>query len=110
MKIQLIIIFTIFIMGIACNTKKSKSSDQWSEKELIEWFSKGEWKQGWDAQPDESVNQKEFARLYYTNPEPWDKASQFLSEQNLEKLEKGRYQLEGADFSAGCTAANGEIG
>jgi YhcH/YjgK/YiaL family protein len=98
MKNQIIIILIIFIMGTACSTKKSKSPDQWNEKELSEWFNKGEWKQGWDAQPDESVNQKEFARLYYENPERWDKAFLFLSEQNLPKLEKGRYELESADL------------
>ncbi|MFW5774163.1 MAG: YhcH/YjgK/YiaL family protein [Tangfeifania sp.] len=85
-------------MGTACSTKKSISPGQWNEKELSEWFSKGEWKQGWDARPDESVNQKEFARLYYTNPERWDKAFQFLNEQNLAELEKGRYELEGTDL------------
>jgi len=98
MKTQIFLIFAIFIMVLACNQQKSKVPDQWSEKELTEWFSKGEWKQGWDAQPDESVSQKEFARLYDENPERWDKAFQFLSEQNLAELEKGRYELEGADL------------
>jgi YhcH/YjgK/YiaL family protein len=98
MKTQLISIITIFIMASACNQQKRKVPDQWSEKELTEWFNKGEWKQGWNAQPDESVNQKEFARLYYENPERWDKAFQFLSEQNLAELEKGRHELEGADL------------
>lgn len=85
-------------MAIACTPQKSKTPDQWSEKELSEWFNKGKWKQGWDALPDGSVNIKEFARLYYENPERWDKAFQFLSEQNLVELEKGRYELEGADL------------
>jgi YhcH/YjgK/YiaL family protein len=98
MKNQIIFILTIFIMVSACNQQKSKAPDQWSEKELSEWFSKGEWKQGWYAMPDKSVNQKKFARLYYETPERWDKAFQFLSEQNLAELEKGRYELEGADL------------
>lgn len=85
-------------MVTACTPQKSKTPEQWSEKELGDWFSKGEWKQGWDALPDESVNQKEFARLYFENPERWDKAFQFLSDQNLAELEKGRYELEGADL------------
>lgn len=98
MKIQLIIIITIFIMAIACNQQKNKTPDQWSEKEFTEWFNNGKWKQGWDAKPDESVNQKEFARLYFQNPKRWDKAFQFLSEQNLAKLKKGSYEIEGADI------------
>jgi YhcH/YjgK/YiaL family protein len=98
MKTILFFTLTISIMVIACTPQKSKTPDQWSKKELSEWFSKGEWKQGWSAAPDESVNQKEFARLYFENLERWDKAFQFLSEQNLAELEKGRYELEGADL------------
>ena len=85
-------------MVIGCTSQKSKTPDKWSEKELSEWFSKGEWKQEWDAMPDESVNQKEFALLYDENQERWDKAFQFLSEQNLAELAKGKYELEGADL------------
>ncbi|MBW6537534.1 MAG: YhcH/YjgK/YiaL family protein [Mariniphaga sp.] len=85
-------------MAIACSSQKSKTPDQWSEKEISEWFSKGEWKQGWDSRPDESVNQKEFARLYFQNSERWDNAFQFLNEQKPGDLEKGRYELEGADL------------
>lgn len=98
MKTQIFLIFTIFIMGSACNQQKSKAPDQWDEKELTEWSNNGEWKHGWDARLDESVNQKEFARLYFQNQERWDKAFKFLSEQNLAGLEKGRYELEGADL------------
>lgn len=98
MKTQFIFILIIFIMGSACNQQKSKAPDQWSEKELTEWFNNGEWKKGWDSRPDESVNQKEFARLYYENTERWNKAFQFLSEQNLAELETGRYELEGTDL------------
>ena len=85
-------------MVTACTPQKSKSPENWSEKDLSEWFNKGEWKQGWDAVPDESVNQKEFARLYLENQERWDKAFKFLSEQNLAELEKGRHELEDADL------------
>lgn len=85
-------------MVSACNQQKSKMQEPTTEKELRDWYSEGEWNQGWDARPDESVNQKEFARLYFQNPERWDKAFQFLSEQNLAELEKGRYELEGADL------------
>lgn len=83
MKIQLLFIFSVIIMVAGCNPQKSKIPDKWSQKELSEWFSKGKWKQGWNALPDESVNQKKFARLYFENPERWNKAFQFLSEQNL---------------------------
>ena len=98
MKTQFIFILTIYIMGSACNQQKSKAPVQWSEKELSEWLNNGEWKQGGDAWPDESLNKKEFARLYFQNLENWNKAFQFLSEQNLAELKKGRYELEGANL------------
>lgn len=98
MKTQLIFILTIFIMSSARNQQKSKAPDQWSEKELTEWFNNGEWKQGLNFQPNESVNQKEFVRFYYENTERWNKAFQFLNDQNLAELETGRYELEGTDL------------
>jgi YhcH/YjgK/YiaL family protein len=98
MKTRLIFTLTISFMVVACATQKTP--EHWSEKEISEWFSKGEWKQGWNSRPDESVNQKEFARLYYENPERWDKAFQFLNGHNLADMEKGRYELEGADLFA----------
>lgn len=58
MKTRLIFIFSLSIMAAACNPQKSKTPDKWSEKELSEWFSKGKWKQGWNALSDESVDQK----------------------------------------------------
>ena len=36
--------------------------------------------------------------MYFQNPERWDKAFRFLSEQNLAGLVKGRHELEGADL------------
>lgn len=95
-KLFFTLIINIILMG--CITKNNNKSDKWSEKELGEWFSNGDWKQGWDAVPDESVNQKEFARLYFENQKRWNEAFQFLSEQNFEKLEKGRYELKGTDL------------
>lgn len=85
-------------MGTARNTPKRIPPDQWSEKELRQWFSKGEWKQGWKAVADESVNQKEFARLYFKNPGRWNKAFKFLSEQDLAKQATGKHELEGNDL------------
>jgi YhcH/YjgK/YiaL family protein len=68
------------------------------EKKIEEWFYKGDWKQGWDALPDESVNQIEFVRLYFLNLKRWNKAFQFLSYKNLADLEKGKYELEGTEL------------
>ncbi len=98
MKTNVIILLSVLIVPTSCNSKKDKTPDQWSEGELTEWFSSGEWKRGWEATPDESINQREFAIQYSQNPQRWEKAFQFLSEQDLMKLELGRHELEGADL------------
>jgi len=65
-------------MVTACNHHKSKTPDEWSEKELQDWYSKGEWKKGWATIPNKMVNKKEFAHLYYENQVRWNKAFQLL--------------------------------
>ena len=85
-------------MVVACNQQKRILPEQWNEKELNEWYNKGEWKKGWGVQPDESVNRNEFAVQYFQNPERWEKAFTILKEENLADLEPGRYELEGTDL------------
>ena len=82
-------------MITGCSQPSKTSPEQWSEKELSEWFSIGEWKQGWTALPDETVNQREFAIQYHKNKERWNKVFAFLKENNLEELPTGRHELEG---------------
>jgi len=98
MKTNVIILLSVLIVPTSCNSKKDKTPDQWSEGELTEWFNAGAWKRGWEATPDESIDQREFAIQYNLNPQRWEKAFQFLSEQDLSKLELGRHELEGADI------------
>lgn len=95
---QCITVLAVLVMSTACSSKKNKTHDNWSDRELIAWFSSKQWKGAWDARPDESIDNKEFAIQYGLNPQRWDKAFQFLSEQDLLKLELGRYELEGADL------------
>lgn len=85
-------------MTTGCIPNKNKKPNLWSPKELSEWFNNGDWKQGWDAEPDESIDQKEFARLYFKNPKRWNKAFHFLKTQNLSELAEGNYELEGTDL------------
>lgn len=60
----------------------------------LEWFARGEWKQGWSAIPDESIDQAEFSGSYTQLPERWNKAFAFLVQHNLTSLAPGRYELE----------------
>ena len=98
MRTNLIITLLVIAMTSGCSHKKNDSPGSWSEKELNEWFSKGEWNQGWSVQPDETVDKQEFAVQYFKNRERWDKAFSFLSKQNLASLDPGRYELDGEDL------------
>lgn len=91
----------IFSMSLSCShPRKSANPEKWSEQELSEWFSKGEWKSGWEAIPDESINQKELAIQYFKNPERWEKAFKFLKNERLDTLAPGNYELEDKDLFA----------
>ena len=98
MKKQIILITTTVALIVSCTQKNSKSPEQWNEKERASWFDQGEWKQGWTAQPDETVNQKEFASQYFRNQQRWEKAFTFLATKDLTPMEAGRYELEGSDL------------
>jgi YhcH/YjgK/YiaL family protein len=85
------------LMMTICISCSNKPKDQKfrNEAQMNEWFTKGEWKSGWEVIPDESVNRKEFARHYFGTSERWEKAFNFLRSNDLSKLDIGRYQLEG---------------
>ncbi len=100
MRINILTIIAITIMMAACNNSKNSSPEQWSEEVLSEWFSEGSWQQGFNANPDESVNKREFAIRYHKNPERWNKAFQFLAKEDFQNMEKGRYELEGTNLFA----------
>ncbi len=95
---RIILITTAVSLIVACAQKSGKSPEKRSEQELASWFGQGDWKQGWKPSPDETVDQKEFAKYYFQNPQRWDKAFEFLATNDLKTIEPGRYELEGTDL------------
>ncbi len=67
----------------------------WSRDKLDKWFTKGEWKNGWNISPDASVNRQALAASWFANPERWDAAFRFLRDNDLSKLELKRYDIDG---------------
>lgn len=61
------------------------------------WFTRREWEQGWDAIPDEGIDQAEFFRSYSQHPGRWTNAFTFLARPDLASLAPGRYELEEED-------------
>jgi YhcH/YjgK/YiaL family protein len=99
MKNSLIIIVMISLSGLSgCSDKTDPSG--WNTKMIDNWFEKGDWRNGWQVRPDESVNRKEFAVSYFKNRERWDKAFIFLKNSDLQGLEVKRYDIDGDNLYA----------
>ncbi|RIH64262.1 DUF386 domain-containing protein [Mariniphaga sediminis] len=92
------VLIILVIMIAACNQSKKVNPENWDEKELNEWYAKGEWREEWEVQPDETVDRKEMAVQYFKNSQRWQKAFTFLKNEDLAALSPGRYELEGADL------------
>ena len=72
----------------------------WSAQKIDTWFEKGDWLNGWQVKPDQSVNRKAFAISYFKNRERWDKAFIFLKSNDLTGLELKRYDIDGDNLYA----------
>ena len=89
----------LFILGFT-DCKSSTDPSQWSSKQIDSWFEKGQWLNGWQVKPDQSIDRKAFAVSYFKNRERWDKAFVFLKENDLLKLEIKKYDIDGDNVFA----------
>jgi len=80
--------------------KSSDDPSSWSSKQIDKWFEKGKWLNGWQVQPDASINRREFAISYFRHRERWDKAFTFLKENDLTKMELKRHDIDGDNLYA----------
>ncbi|MDR1632228.1 MAG: YhcH/YjgK/YiaL family protein [Dysgonamonadaceae bacterium] len=64
----------------------------------LAWYARGDWKEGLQAQADESVNKEEFIRQYAKNPELWRKAFRFLADPEFPHLAGGKYEIDGENL------------
>jgi YhcH/YjgK/YiaL family protein len=100
MKIKKSVNIAIIFLLISCTNMSKEKPENWSEKQLNQWYNKAEWKQGWSAIPDETINKKEFAVQYFKNKDRWDKAFTFLKTTDLDTLKIGNHELTGKDLYA----------
>jgi YhcH/YjgK/YiaL family protein len=100
MKIKKSLNTALIFLLISCTNMNKEKPENWSEDQLNQWFKKSEWKQGWSASPDESINKKEFAIQYYKNKDRWDKAFAFLKTTRLDTLSIGSHDIIGKDVYA----------
>jgi YhcH/YjgK/YiaL family protein len=73
----------------------SNNPENWSKRKTVKWFLTAEWKSGWEICPDESINQKEFAKQFFKNNERWEKAFNFLKTTDLKNISLGKHELDG---------------
>lgn len=88
-----IIIVMIGLSGLS-GCADSIDPSAWSSKKIDQWFEKGDWLNGWQVKPDQSINRKAFAVSYFKNRERWDKAFSFLKTSDLQGLELKRYDID----------------
>jgi len=100
MKNSLLIIIVMTVLSGLTGCADSTDPSVWSSKKIDQWFEKGDWLNGWQVKPDQSIDRKEFAVSYFKNRERWDKAFSFLKNSDLQGLELKRYDIEGDDLYA----------
>lgn len=93
-----IVIMTTLAILSGCSSDEDPST--WSAKKTDKWFEKGDWLNGWQVKPDQSINRKAFAVSYFRNKERWDKAFSFLKGNDLSGLELKRYDIDGNNLYA----------
>jgi biofilm protein TabA len=100
MKNVLLIIVIMTSLSILSGCSGGADPASWSTKKTDKWFEKGDWLNGWQVKPDQSINRKAFAVSYFSNKERWDKAFNFLKSNDLSALEIKRYDIDGNNLYA----------
>ena len=100
MKNSLLIIIVMTVLSGFTGCADSTDPSVWSSKKIDQWFEKGDWLNGWQVKPDQSIDRKEFVVSYFKNRERWDKAFSFLKNSDLQGLELKRYDIDGDDLYA----------
>lgn len=83
------------IIAISACAPTQTNPEKWTDEQVNNWFNKKEWLNGWNVQPDASVNKRGLAVQYFKNQRHWDQALTFLKSANLAELPKGKQELEG---------------
>ncbi|MGB8490300.1 MAG: YhcH/YjgK/YiaL family protein [Bacteroidales bacterium] len=100
MKTQIVKLIAMAVIMASAGCSDSERPETWSNQKINTWFEKGEWLNGWQVKPDESINRKAFAISYFKNPERWNKAFGFMKNNNLQELEVKRYEIDGNNVYA----------
>lgn len=94
MKTILLIFVIMTSLSILSGCSGDADPVRWSSKKTDKWFENGDWLNGWQVKPDQSVNRRAFAISYFKNKERWDRAFDFLKSNDLSRLELRRYDID----------------
>jgi biofilm protein TabA len=90
-----------------CTTNERGSNpEDWSEKEVNEWFDRREWLGETDMRPDTTINKRQFAKRYHENKDRWDTAFAFIRKGDFSSLSAGDHELDGKDVFVKVTEYN----
>lgn len=92
------VLFSIFLLST--NSVAQTTNTSLSKNEIKKWYKSGIWLNGLELTPHKSINKEELSRQYSTNRIWWDKAFEFLRENDLDKIEPGRYIIEEGNVMA----------
>lgn len=98
-----ILLSVFFVLG-----SSAKKQGRISKKKAAAWVAKGEWKNGFDAMPDETVNLQEFYSQYHKNKAEWDAAFKWLATTDLLSIPKGKLMIPGTDIRASVEDSHNE--
>ena len=93
-----LIILAMAIIAFSSCSQQNKNPEKWSDKEVNTWFEKQEWLNGWDVQPDASINKRSLTIQYFKNQKRWDQAFLFLKSSDLKNLPLGKQELDGENL------------
>ena len=97
MKVKLYTICCLLL--VACGGRNDGHADG-NNHDAKNWIEKGTWRNGWEINPDQSLDTAEFHSRYLANPSRWEKAFNFLATTDLANKEPGRYEIDGEDLFA----------
>jgi YhcH/YjgK/YiaL family protein len=108
MKIhKLLLTGMLIVVMTGCNSNSNQNSpEKWSKEQATEWFNKKDWLGQTNLQADTSLDKKEFAVRYFKNKERWDKAFNFLKNENLSAITVGVHELDSQNVFVKVTEYN----
>ena len=90
-KLFVLVMFCLFVLS--CGTRTT-TVDINNKEQVKKWYEAGEWLNGFQMKPHESINQQAFAKEYFSNKELWDKTFEWLKTVDFDTISPGRYVVE----------------